>query len=277
MKFKAEIFFKEALFFALTLFLGILSANHYLVESSPGLVGSVSFSWSDILAYIIVIVIFYFIFSKFNALISWLLNFFLIIVVLVGTQIIFGIWFGDLWSWLLSLIILTIFVVHKTVLSHDVAMVLGIAGISSILGISLSPTVALLLLVVMSFYDILAVYWTRHMVYMAQGMIEAGAVFGFIIPSNFRGFLYNGQEAKKEIGTNFMILGSGDIGLPLIMASSVATQSLTQAFIVAMFSIIGVFVTHLIFINQSHRKPMAALPPIATLTIIGYLFASILF
>jgi len=50
---------------------------------------------------------------------------------------------------------------------------------------------------------------------------------------------------------------------------------LGQAVITSLFSLIGLFITHLIFVNQKSRRPMAALPPIATLTIIGYLVSLI--
>ena len=72
-----------------------------------------------------------------------------------------------------------------------------------------------------------------------------------------------------------MILGSGDIGLPLVFVSSVAATSISRAIIVAVFVVAGLFLTHLIFVNQKERKPMAALPPIATMTIIGYLISLI--
>jgi presenilin-like A22 family membrane protease len=67
-----------------------------------------------------------------------------------------------------------------------------------------------------------------------------------------------------------MILGSGDIGLPVLLVSSVAQYSVYDAIIAAIFSLAGLFLTHLIFVNQRERKPMAALPPIATMSIIGY-------
>ena len=73
-----------------------------------------------------------------------------------------------------------------------------------------------------------------------------------------------------------MILGSGDIGLPVVLASSVARYSLNAAIIVAVFSLAGLFFTHLIFVNQRERKPMAALPPIATMSIVGYLVANLI-
>ena len=72
-----------------------------------------------------------------------------------------------------------------------------------------------------------------------------------------------------------MILGSGDVGLPLVLVSSVALISIKQGIIISLFALGGLFLTHLMFVNQKARKPMAALPPIATLTVIGYLISSL--
>ena len=68
-----------------------------------------------------------------------------------------------------------------------------------------------------------------------------------------------------------MLLGAGDVGSPILLMSSTVLGSIWSGIIVGVFVLIGVFVTHLLFINQDKREPMAALPPIATLTIIGYL------
>jgi len=121
-----------------------------------------------------------------------------------------------------------------------------------------------------------AVYVTKHMVTMARKMVEGGAIFGFLIPFEFKGFFYGKNEAQAKVGENFMILGSGDIGLPLIFAASLVRISLASAIITAAFSVLGLFLTHIIFINQEKRRAMAALPPIATLTIIGYLITQLL-
>ena len=153
---------------------------------------------------------------------------------------------------------------------------LGIAGISSIFGSAISPGMAVVLLVALSFYDILAVYWTKHMVYLARGMIESGAIFGFIIPFNVRDVFYRKTDVKQKVGEKFMILGSGDVGLPLVLVSSIVAVSIKQAVVVSLFALGGLFLTHLIFINQGVKgRPMAALPPIATMTIIGYLISSL--
>ncbi|MGD0976945.1 MAG: presenilin family intramembrane aspartyl protease, partial [Minisyncoccia bacterium] len=95
------------------------------------------------------------------------------------------------------------------------------------------------------------------------------AIFGFIIPSSVKDFGNRMQTVQP--GEQFMVLGSGDVIFPLIMTVSLVRTSLTQALIVFVFSLLGILATHLIFVNQKIRRPMAALPPIATLTIIGYL------
>jgi presenilin-like A22 family membrane protease len=212
-------------------------------------------------------------FKKFSAV---SLKFFLLLVIFSGSQIIFGSVFPSPLDLVLALILAGAFLTIHNILVHDLGIILGIAGVSSIMGVTISPEVGVILLAIMSFYDILAVYWTKHMVYLAQGMVESGAIFGFIVPFDIRDIFYHKSEARQKMGEKFMILGSGDIGLPLILASSVAVVSIGQALIVSLFSLGGLFLTHLIFVNQESRKPMAALPPIATMTVIGYLASQLL-
>lgn len=74
-----------------------------------------------------------------------------------------------------------------------------------------------------------------------------------------------------------MILGSGDIIMPLILASSVAgLHGLAGGLTVILFSMAGLFLTFWLFVSQRTRRPMAALPPIAVMAIIGYLASLIL-
>ena len=107
-------------------------------------------------------------------------------------------------------------------------------------------------------------------------LFRSGAPFGFIVPSEGASFFKPRHEAQARIGEQYMILGSGDVGLPLILACSLVGLYVSEAVIVGIFSLFGLFLTHLIFVNQEVRKPMAALPPIATAAIIGYLVSQLL-
>lgn len=152
-------------------------------------------------------------------------------------------------------------------------MIMTFAGIGAVIGLSFTPETVIILLVALSFYDIIAVYKTKHMVALAENMIKSRAIFGFVIPIAPSGF---GEKMVRVVpGEQFMILGSGDVILPLLLSSSLVRVSLTASIIVAAFSAAGLFLMHLIFINQKIRRPMAALPPIALTAILGYLVASL--
>jgi presenilin-like A22 family membrane protease len=73
-----------------------------------------------------------------------------------------------------------------------------------------------------------------------------------------------------------MVLGSGDIGLPLVLAASSVVASLNAAFMVAGFALVGVMAMQWLFTHQDKPMPMAALPPIAALSVLGYVVATLL-
>ncbi|KKT81041.1 MAG: hypothetical protein A3B99_05445 [Candidatus Yanofskybacteria bacterium RIFCSPHIGHO2_02_FULL_44_12b] len=272
---KLDIFFKELILFAGALSLGIFTAYSYSFLVDVGDIQPVSFSWRNMLIYLGVFLAVSFILFRFKSIARWMFRFFLVLVVFSGSQVVFGIFMSAGWALISSLAMTAVFMFFRNVLVHNLGIILGVAGISSILGISISPQAGVTILVVLSFYDIIAVYATRHMVHMARGMVESGAIFGFVIPFDFKDFLAHQSTAREKIGERFMILGSGDIGLPIIMVSSLAPISIRASIITGAFALTGVFLTHLIFINQSQKRAMAALPPIATMTIIGYLVSLI--
>ena len=270
MKIRPKLFFKEALLFSATLAVGIFTAYRYSLMPDAIQLPELKLSFWD--ALLVIVVLSFFVFApKYKRVAKFSFKFFLVFVVFAGTQIIAGAFVSPPMDLAAAVIAVLVFIFLRNVLVHNIGVILGIAGIASVLGLALSPKTALFLLVILSFYDILSVYVTGHMVAMARNMIESGAPFGFIIPSEGASFLKSRQEAQAKIGEQFMILGSGDVGLPLILACSLVGLYMSEAVIVGIFSLAGLFLTHLIFVNQKVRKPMAALPPIATMAIIGYL------
>lgn len=272
MKLNPNLFIKEFVLFFLTLALGIFSAYRNISSFVPVITSEIKFGWGDAIL-LLLLALFFIFFSKYPKVTSFSFKLFLVLIVFSGTSMVTSVLLGPPWDILLTLLIVTTFIFVKNVLAHNIGIILAVAGIGSLLGLAISPQTALIIMVVLSFYDIIAVYVTGHMIKMAKIMMESGSIFGFIIPSKMSGFLSNKQEAQAQvgIGDQFMILGSGDIGLPVVLVSSVARYSVNDAMIVAIFSLAGLFFTHLIFVNQHERKPMAALPPIATMSIIGYL------
>ena len=269
MTLKLNLYFKEVILFGSALLLGIFSANN-LFKSGVVMAEPAKFELKDLFVFIILVLIL-FLLRKKQLVIGSVFRIFLIFIIIAGSQIVFGSFMPAPQYVFLSLALLLGYLFYRNVLVHNIAIIIGIAGITSMIGLGITPKFGVFLLVLLSFYDIIAVYKTKHMIKMAKSMMQSGAIFGFVVPSSYKGFVSRKEHAQAKIGSDFMILGSGDIGLPLIMACSLVPVSLSGAIITALFSLIGLLFTHLIFVNQKERKPMAALPPIATMTIIGYL------
>lgn len=279
MKLAQSLFVKEAILFGAVQILGLWTAFRFLTDTKLNyLVPDVSLDWRlnlpDLFILAAFILIFIFLARKRGRASRLVFKVFLSLVVFSGAQIIFSLFFNSLLAFIFSLIVILVMILVPRVLILNIAVILGLAGIGSVIGLTLTPIVAVWILAILSVYDIVAVYLTKHMVKMAEGMIASKAIFGFIIPAKLSGF--KEKLSAVQPGEDFMILGSGDIVLPLLLTVSIARVSFWQAIIVAIFSLFGLFLTHLIFVNQTIRRPMAALPPIAALSIIGYLVAGLI-
>jgi len=179
-------------------------------------------------------------------------------------------------------ILIILWLKKPSIIIHDISIILGLAGVASFFGLGFSPSIVVMLLVIFSFYDFIAVYKTKHMVLMAKDMIEKRVVFGFIIPKELKYF--SEKLSKISLGSNFMILGGGDVVFPNLLAVSVVPFGFTKALVVVFFSLIGSFLSYWILINQNdstgnqkqNKEPIPALPPVALLAILGY-FLTLLF
>ncbi len=66
----------------------------------------------------------------------------------------------------------------------DAFGILVCAGISALFGVSMTTLPALLLLLVLAVYDAISVYKTRHMVSLAEGVINIKAPLLFVVPKS---------------------------------------------------------------------------------------------
>ncbi len=282
-RFNISLFAKLALPFAFTQLLGVWAAHKLLafrsvlgIPEEPLAVSSSYFTSATIISLLIwiaITILFMVLAIKLKKTGAWLYRIVLSVVIISGVQaVLFPI--SPVLALYGALIALGLFWIAHNVALHNIIMVLTLAGIGALFGLSISPITAVLVLVVFSFYDIIAVYKTRHMVAMAKTMIQSHAIFGFVIPESLK-FLKADLDTIKP-GEHFMILGSGDVIFPLLLAASLVPISLAHAYVVTIFSVFGLLLMHLIFQNQSEREPMAALPPLAMMSIIGYVI-SVLF
>lgn len=269
-------FFGEILLFLFVQLLGLYSASRVIKQ--PGIfplpVGQIKFSW-DALAFLVMFgFLFVWVARRKGKLRTIFFKTTLALATYSGSQLALISFWGANWATLISFLIIMTFLFFNRVFIQDFAMILALAGIGSFLGLSISALTAAILLCVFSFYDIIAVYKTKHMVALADAMIKTNAISGMVVPARLGGFF---KKVKNiEPSGDFTILGSGDILMPLVLSAAVLKFSTIGAIIVLIFSVVGLFLTHLLFISQPERRPMAALPPITAMAIIGYFVSTLI-
>jgi presenilin-like A22 family membrane protease len=273
----------EAIFFSLSLGLGILAGLRLqeiwkFERVTPPSISLWQFLFYFLLGTLFLLsIIYFFKFKKSKAI------FFKVIFLLAigfGNLFFFGLWLPDLATFILVALLLFSLFKKPSLIIHNLVLIFAVAGIGAGLGLGFTPEMVILLLLIFSIYDFIAVYKTKHMVKMAKEMVEQGAILGFVVPQKISDFPTHLKEVKP--GGKFLILGAGDIVFPLIFSCSLIPQGISDSLIVASFSLLGLLVGFLIFISKpptspgGGRQPMPALPPIALFSIIGYLITRII-
>ncbi len=91
----------------------------------------------------------------------------------------------------------------------DALGILIAAGAASIFGISLSIVPVIILLIILMVYDAISVYKTRHMITLAEGVVDMKSPILFIVPKK-RGYSYRTEGiANIEGGGSVLRILSG--------------------------------------------------------------------
>lgn len=167
----------------------------------------------------------------------------------------------------------------------DLLGVILAAGVSAIFGSSLSILPVLLLLVLLAAYDAIAVYRTKHMIALAEGVLEQRAPILFIVPKR-RGYSFIREgigpvddyptEADGEKGRGALLIGMGDLIMPTILVVSANTflqapgiGVLNGPALGAMAGSVAGLAVLLHFVDKGRAH--AGLPPLNGGTILGFL------
>lgn len=178
----------------------------------------------------------------------------------------------------------------------DILGVLLSAGIASIFGISLEPVPVILLLVLLAVYDAISVYRTKHMLTLAEGVIENRMPIMVVVPKR-EGYSFirdgiggtiAGNESVPGQGTPVRevteerkeraayLMGLGDLIMPSILVVSAAVfmpGSGMGAFSIPAVSTMAGSLAGMgvLLYLVSSGKPQAGLPPLNGGAIIGFL------
>lgn len=227
--------------FILTQFIGLYAVNHYLSHPLPYGMGTpqvsndseyVSSLLPSILISFVIAIALVFLLTKYN--IHLVLKLWFFIVVLIAIGIFFNIFIPEtnskiLSSSLIALIFALPFALEKSfranLLVHNSTELIIYPAIASVFVPILNLWSIIILLVVISIYDIWAVWHSGIMQKMAKYQINTlGVISGFFIPyiskkvrDSIKG-LSPEQIKKKKIKAQVAILGGGDIIFPIITA-----------------------------------------------------------
>ncbi len=194
-----------------------------------------------------------------------------VMLIVIGSQTFFNAFFPKYLSYALAMTVLLLWLAFPFVLVHDFIILFAVGGISAQLGLSMDVMHVLILFAALSIYDVIAVYKTKHMIKMFKKLVHHGVYLAIIIPFKLKDFFKNTKKAKP--GKDFLMLGTGDLAFPLILATACLKVSLLSSIFVILGAAVGVTVIFYMLVSQTDRKAMPALPPIALGSFIGYLLS----
>jgi len=159
------------------------------------------------------------------------------------------------------------------------------AGVASIFGVSLEVVPVVVLLIILAVYDAISVYKTKHMITLAEGVVDLKTPILFVIPKRRDySFIKEGigkisGEKEGEGGSEraAFIIGMGDLIMPaiLVVSANVFTKSMLLGGFIrlpALGAIIGSVLGLVLLLHfVMSGKPQAGLPPINGGTILGFL------
>jgi presenilin-like A22 family membrane protease len=178
---------------------------------------------------------------------------------------------------ILSILSTAVLFLHPEWYVIDTLGILIAAGAASIFGISLTILPVIILLIVLMIYDAISVYKTRHMITLAEGVVDTKSPILFIVPKR-RGYSYI-REGVGNIGEgerSALIIGMGDLIMPsvLVVSANVFLTTARIGFITipSLGAIIGSLAGLALLLTVVGKgKPQAGLPPINGGAIAGFL------
>ncbi|MDO8554279.1 MAG: presenilin family intramembrane aspartyl protease [Candidatus Micrarchaeota archaeon] len=138
--------------------------------------------------------------------------------------------------------------------AKNAAAVLATAGVGAIFGISFGLVPAVLFLVLLSLYDFVAVFTTKHMVEMAEFIIKKDLAFTITAQTA------EGTPRFVEGKRHRIDLGTGDIIAPIMLEVSVLPFGFNAVIMVFLGATVSLLVFLHLFLNKKLVLP--ALPPL---------------
>ena len=164
----------------------------------------------------------------------------------------------------------------------DICGIIIGAGAIAIFGISLGILLVIILLICLAIYDAISVYKTKHMIDLADTVMDLKLPVLLVVPKIRKYSLINETKRLKEkleenSERDAFFMGLGDIVMPGILVVS-TYNNLSNSLPIALSVIVGTLIGFIFLMNYVIKgKPQAGLPFLCGGAIIGYLISSLVF
>ncbi len=160
-------------------------------------------------------------------------------------------------------------------------IIVGVGAIG-IFGISLSIFLVIVLLIGLSIYDAISVYKTKHMIDLADAVMDLKLPVMLVVPKVRTYSLLKETKGLKEKledkeEREAFFLGLGDIVMPGILVVSALQNIPDNGLLVALSVMIGTLIGFAVLMSVVIKgKPQAGLPYLCSGAILGYVVSSYL-
>jgi len=162
----------------------------------------------------------------------------------------------------------------------DISGVIVGAGAIAIFGISLGVLITIILLICLAVYDAISVYKTKHMIDLADTVMDLKLPVLMVIPKIRHYSLIKEtkslkEKLKEDEERDAFFMGLGDIVMPGILVASV--YNVENGLPIALSVIVGTLVGFAILMTFVLKgKPQAGLPCLCGGAILGYVISSLI-
>jgi presenilin-like A22 family membrane protease len=160
-------------------------------------------------------------------------------------------------------------------------IIVGVGAIG-IFGISLSIFLVILLLIGLSIYDAISVYKTKHMIDLADAVMDLKLPVMLVVPKTRKYSILKETKGLKEKledkeEREAFFMGLGDIVMPGILVVSSFYNIDGNGFLIALSVMLGTLLGFAVLMSVVIKgKPQAGLPYLCSGAILGYVVSSYL-
>ena len=210
---------------------------------------------------------------KFSAFRLWKVWYFFSIFITL--LVAFGAFIPELFALGLAFVFALLKIFKSNIIIHNFTEIFVYGGLAAVFVPVLGVFSIFILLILISIYDMIAVWKTKHMVLMAKFQFKSKLFAGLSLPYNTKELKVDKKFKTKKSISRTAILGGGDIAFPLMFSGVMLKNfGFIAAIITSLTAAIGLFI---LFLLAKKKKFYPAMPFISLGCLIGYLIVLLIF